>query len=210
MAAGQFASVEEAVRFAVDHLVLTDAALGDLSWVKPYLDEARSSIARGEIHFTRGRIRRNRCLARKTRRLMAQVVLSLQARLDLLSIPARERRRHELQTDNRKSQYIPGTGTPRSQLGSETRVASVEPYLIFYDGGPQSEVVHVLRILHGHRNITPEADRARPAPLTGRRSSRRRAWGAGPPCLTETETFSLRRAPVRPTPWQRRPGRAAL
>ena len=48
VAAGQFASVEEAVRFAVDHLVLADAARGDLSWVKPYLDEARSSIARGE------------------------------------------------------------------------------------------------------------------------------------------------------------------
>jgi Arc/MetJ-type ribon-helix-helix transcriptional regulator len=48
VAAGQFASVEEAVRFAVDHLVLTGAARDDLSWVKPYLDEARTSIARGE------------------------------------------------------------------------------------------------------------------------------------------------------------------
>ena len=48
VAAGQFASVEEAVRFAVDHLVLTDAARDDLSWAKPYLDEARAQIARGE------------------------------------------------------------------------------------------------------------------------------------------------------------------
>ena len=32
----------------------------------------------------------------------------------------------------------------------------VKPYLVFYDGGPHSESVHVLRILHGHRNITPE------------------------------------------------------
>ena len=46
VAAGQFASVEEAVRFAVDHLVL--AELGDLSWATPYLDEARASIARGD------------------------------------------------------------------------------------------------------------------------------------------------------------------
>jgi Arc/MetJ-type ribon-helix-helix transcriptional regulator len=48
VAAGEFASVEEAVRFAVDHLVLTEAELDDLSWAKPYLDEARASIARGE------------------------------------------------------------------------------------------------------------------------------------------------------------------
>ena len=48
VAAGQFASVEEAVRFAVDHFVLTDADLADLSWTKPYLDEARASLARGE------------------------------------------------------------------------------------------------------------------------------------------------------------------
>jgi hypothetical protein len=29
-------------------LVLTEAELDDLSWAKPYLDEARASIARGE------------------------------------------------------------------------------------------------------------------------------------------------------------------
>jgi plasmid stabilization system protein ParE len=32
---------------------------------------------------------------------------------------------------------------------------SVAPYLNFYDGGPKSETVHVLRILHGRRDITP-------------------------------------------------------
>jgi Arc/MetJ-type ribon-helix-helix transcriptional regulator len=48
VAAGQFASVEEAVRFAVDHMVLTDTERDDLSWAKPYLDEARAQIARGE------------------------------------------------------------------------------------------------------------------------------------------------------------------
>ena len=51
---------------------------------------------------------------------------------------------------------FPGLGTPRRHLGSATRVASVDPYLIFYDGGPRSNTVHVLRILHGHRNITPQ------------------------------------------------------
>jgi Arc/MetJ-type ribon-helix-helix transcriptional regulator len=48
VAAGQFASVEDAVRVAVDRLMLDEAEYGDLSWVKPYLDEARAEIARGE------------------------------------------------------------------------------------------------------------------------------------------------------------------
>jgi antitoxin ParD1/3/4 len=48
VAAGRFASIEEAVRFAVDHVVPGDAGLDDLAWAKPYLDEARASIARGE------------------------------------------------------------------------------------------------------------------------------------------------------------------
>jgi plasmid stabilization system protein ParE len=51
---------------------------------------------------------------------------------------------------------FPGIGTPRQSLGAQTRMTSVDPYLIFYDGGPGSETVHVLRILHGHRDITPE------------------------------------------------------
>jgi Arc/MetJ-type ribon-helix-helix transcriptional regulator len=48
VAGGQFASVEEAVRWAVDHFVVTAADLDDLSWAKPYLDEAREAIARGD------------------------------------------------------------------------------------------------------------------------------------------------------------------
>ena len=49
-----------------------------------------------------------------------------------------------------------GIGAPRPILGPETRITIVHPYLIFYESGPHSESVHVLRILHGHRNITPE------------------------------------------------------
>jgi Arc/MetJ-type ribon-helix-helix transcriptional regulator len=48
VAAGQFPSVEEAVRLAVDRLMLDEAEFGDLSWVKPYLDEARTEVARGD------------------------------------------------------------------------------------------------------------------------------------------------------------------
>jgi Arc/MetJ-type ribon-helix-helix transcriptional regulator len=46
VAAGRYASVEEAVRAAVDALMPPE--LRDLSWTKPYLDEARASLARGE------------------------------------------------------------------------------------------------------------------------------------------------------------------
>jgi len=46
VAAGRIASVEEAVRLAVDLIMPLDTA--DLSWAKPYLDEARAEISRGE------------------------------------------------------------------------------------------------------------------------------------------------------------------
>ena len=81
VAAGQFASVEEAVRWAVDHFVLTEADLGDLSWAKPYLDEARESIARGESVSPRGVQRAvEKRLLKKRVSLMAEVRLSPQAR----------------------------------------------------------------------------------------------------------------------------------
>ena len=47
VAEGRFSSVEEAVRVAVDRFII-DQEFGDLSWAKPYLDEARAEIARGE------------------------------------------------------------------------------------------------------------------------------------------------------------------
>jgi antitoxin ParD1/3/4 len=46
VAAERYASVEEAVRAAVDAVMPPE--LRGLSWTKPYLDEARASLARGE------------------------------------------------------------------------------------------------------------------------------------------------------------------
>lgn len=46
VASGRFESVEAAVRAAVDHLMQAD--LDDLAWARPYLDQARLSLARGE------------------------------------------------------------------------------------------------------------------------------------------------------------------
>ena len=97
---------------------------------------------------------------------MAKVSLSRQARLDLLSIleyltdvaGARTARTYDSRLKQASDDLAvsPGIGSPRAHLGADTRLIIVNPYLIFYDGGPDSDVVHVLRILHGRRNITPD------------------------------------------------------
>ncbi len=46
VASGEFASVDDAVRQAVDGLMAED--MDDLAWAKPYVDEAREAVARGE------------------------------------------------------------------------------------------------------------------------------------------------------------------
>jgi Arc/MetJ-type ribon-helix-helix transcriptional regulator len=48
VAGGRFPSVEEAVRAAVDGFIV-DHKYGDLSWAKPYIDEARQQVARGDV-----------------------------------------------------------------------------------------------------------------------------------------------------------------
>ena len=47
VAAGHFTSVEEAVQVAVAEL-MRPIDTTDLSWARPYLDEARGSLDRGE------------------------------------------------------------------------------------------------------------------------------------------------------------------
>jgi hypothetical protein len=47
VAAGRFASIDQAVRMAVADFKATDAA--DLLWAKPYVDQARQSAARGDV-----------------------------------------------------------------------------------------------------------------------------------------------------------------
>lgn len=44
--AGRFPSVDDAVAIAVAELI--EAADNDLAWAKPYVDEAREAMARGE------------------------------------------------------------------------------------------------------------------------------------------------------------------
>jgi Arc/MetJ-type ribon-helix-helix transcriptional regulator len=47
VAAGRFASIEDAVRMAVADFKTIHTE--DLSWAKPYIDQSRQSVARGEI-----------------------------------------------------------------------------------------------------------------------------------------------------------------
>lgn len=51
VATGDFASVEEAARQLIDERIAAFAAEGDddMAWAKPYVDEARAAIARGEF-----------------------------------------------------------------------------------------------------------------------------------------------------------------
>jgi Arc/MetJ-type ribon-helix-helix transcriptional regulator len=46
VAAGRFASIEEAVRVAVADLM---ADYRDLAWAKPFVEKARESVARGKV-----------------------------------------------------------------------------------------------------------------------------------------------------------------
>ncbi len=51
VASGDFASVEEAARQLIDERIAERAAEegDDLSWAKPYVDEARAAVARGDV-----------------------------------------------------------------------------------------------------------------------------------------------------------------
>jgi antitoxin ParD1/3/4 len=51
VASGDFSSVEEAARRLIDERIAERAAeeSDDLAWAKPYVDEARAAVARGEF-----------------------------------------------------------------------------------------------------------------------------------------------------------------
>ncbi len=93
-----------------------------------------------------------------TVRISAQAVADFDAILEKLRrlAGARVAERYELQFEAEfdRMREFPGIGSPRSRYGPETHMCLVHPYLIFYDGGPDSETVRVLRILDGRRRIT--------------------------------------------------------
>jgi len=53
---------------------------------------------------------------------------------------------------------LPETGTPRSRPGRNIRITVVYPYLLIYRYTRQDDTLTLLRILHGRRNITRDAE----------------------------------------------------
>ena len=49
---------------------------------------------------------------------------------------------------------FPASGSPRPNLGVAARVKLVHPYVVIYDH--HEDVVTILRVLHGHRDMTIE------------------------------------------------------
>ena len=49
---------------------------------------------------------------------------------------------------------LPETGAPRPALGPNTRIGIVSPYILIYDFVRADDLLVLLRILHGRRNIT--------------------------------------------------------
>jgi antitoxin ParD1/3/4 len=68
VATGDFASIEEAARQLIDERIAEIAAEDDddLEWARPLLDEARASVARGDI-FTLEEHRARNAARRATR-----------------------------------------------------------------------------------------------------------------------------------------------
>jgi len=48
----------------------------------------------------------------------------------------------------------PDNGAPRPGLGKDTRIGIVLPYIVIYRHHKADDVVTILRIVHGRRNIT--------------------------------------------------------
>lgn len=49
---------------------------------------------------------------------------------------------------------FPGGGAPRPALGEHARIVPVHPYVVIYEHVRGSDIVRVLRVVHGRRNIT--------------------------------------------------------
>jgi toxin ParE1/3/4 len=54
---------------------------------------------------------------------------------------------------DRLAEY-PGNGAPRKSLGKDIRIGIVFRYILIYRHREADDTVLVLRVVHGHRNIT--------------------------------------------------------
>jgi plasmid stabilization system protein ParE len=51
---------------------------------------------------------------------------------------------------------FPGSGAPRPALGDHVRIVPVPPYIIIYENVRGADVAHLLRVVHGGRDISKE------------------------------------------------------
>jgi plasmid stabilization system protein ParE len=96
--------------------------------------------------------------------MTTRVVLSPQARIDLLQIVAHlaavagpitaDKWDRKLWTAIDGIAEFPGRGAPRSKFGPHTRIITVRPYIVFYDHVRGSGLAYVLRVVRGQRRIT--------------------------------------------------------
>lgn len=54
----------------------------------------------------------------------------------------------------RRLERHPDSGAPRPKLGAHVRIAAVSPYVVIYEHVEDDDVVMILRVVHGRRNIT--------------------------------------------------------
>jgi plasmid stabilization system protein ParE len=95
---------------------------------------------------------------------MTRVVVSPQARDDLLQIVIALAAVAGIETAEKWDRKIwqavddvaqfPGSGAPRPALGDHVRIVPVPPYVVLYEHVRGDDVVHLLRVVRGRRNIT--------------------------------------------------------
>jgi plasmid stabilization system protein ParE len=95
---------------------------------------------------------------------MTHVVVSPEARTDLLQIVADLASVAGAATADKWDRKLwraieglaefPGSGAPRPALGEDARIWTVHPYVIIYEHVLGSDALHILRVLHGRRNIS--------------------------------------------------------
>lgn len=95
---------------------------------------------------------------------MTRVVVSPEARSDLLQIVAHlgvvagpttaDKWDRKLWKAIDDLTEFPGSGAPRPTLGEHVRIAIVHPYIVLYEHMHGSDLVQILRVVHGRRKIT--------------------------------------------------------
>jgi toxin ParE1/3/4 len=78
--------------------------------------------------------------------------------LDYLKREASPRVAEEYGQKFRRTQERPveftGLGSRRPELGGDTRIGIVQPYILIYDYTKRDDTLTLLRVVHGKRNIT--------------------------------------------------------